>query len=255
MSVSSPSIQNPFSSFPIFFFHQIQVGRRKENTLLLEKKSEMVFEKYDVLVPFMCNSISLLWILSLQILSPWKSLKGPDACSTYTFIHSFIQPFIRCFLCALNRQAVDAETGGRIHPWKMLTVLQGRLIHKLTWSFEQSINKVLLTQMGCEWQQKGMGGGKQGILGKVTPQQCLKGEACTKWKRFGSTTRQSGWDEERPRSEETGDMHSVAEEWGRSKDQAFLPLLSNFSLPSRWCPVSKMFAFGIIQSCILDRLV
>ena len=28
--------------------------------LLLEKKSEMVFEKYDVLVPFMCNSISLL---------------------------------------------------------------------------------------------------------------------------------------------------------------------------------------------------
>jgi len=33
----------------------------------------------------------------------------------------------------------------------------------------------------------GMGGGKQGVLGKVTPQQCLKGEACTKWKRFGST--------------------------------------------------------------------
>lgn len=37
--------KNPFNSIPIFFFHQIQPGRRKENVLLLEQKSEVVSEK------------------------------------------------------------------------------------------------------------------------------------------------------------------------------------------------------------------
>ena len=44
--------KNPFNSIPIFFFYQIQPGRRKENVLLLEQKSEVVSEKYEGLAPF-----------------------------------------------------------------------------------------------------------------------------------------------------------------------------------------------------------
>lgn len=60
--------------------------------LLLEKKSEMVFEKYDVLVPFYVQLYFVSPILSLHILS-LKIIKG-TRCMQYLRMHGFIHSTI-----------------------------------------------------------------------------------------------------------------------------------------------------------------
>ena len=60
--------------------------------LLLEKKSEMVFEKYDVLVPFYVQ----LYFISMNFFAYTQSLKiiKGTRCMQYLCMHAFIHSTI-----------------------------------------------------------------------------------------------------------------------------------------------------------------